>query len=465
MEKEAASRTFDYSLPAHILNRVRDANKYRKGPTEAMAEAITGIGTEAFKVAEAKRHLDEDIALEQDRRRGLWDDSFENHKNRETWANPELYDQVAEQEAGYKDEYIALINENTPESRREAEKMLTQQAARSTSIQNWKAEMEDNIDYYEKGLFSAALDADGEAQNTIVELNNQKNTTLVYDETDGEMKFRIVTQGTNKQIDVDKDNHDKKVSEINAEYEADIKYQQEILDDEIITKEEFDNEVADLEALREQELTESSTNLDELTSELLANEGSYKNISVRDLQKIKKKYTKAEDVKLGYKKNANAARTLGRENKVGYDWDENASKEMQAQNALLINRENIQGLFYDDFTDSGSSFIKDFEDHPDFSQLMNKGLEMPVTSELSKYDDDGDGKIDGPEWLEVSDNDRGLIIQELLRENEQGVLVNFDIAKNYLAEYMTLKQKQNFQQGQDLMEEYGPTKTSEVESR
>ena len=138
---------------------------------------------------------------------------------------------------------------------------------------------------------------------------------------------------------------------------------------------------------------------------------------------------------------------------------------MQAQNALLINRENIQGLFYDDFTDSGSSFIKDFEDHPDFSQLMNKGLEMPVTSELSKYDDDGDGKIDGPEWLEVSDNDRGLIIQELLRENEQGVLVNFDIAKNYLAEYMTLKQKQNFQQGQDLMEEYGPTKTSEVESR
>ena len=302
MVKEAASRTLDYSLPAHILNRVRDANKYRKGPTEAMAEAITGIGTEAFKVAEAKRHLDEDIALEQDRRRGLWDDSFENHKNRETWANPELYDQVAEQEAGYKDEYIALINENTPESRREAEKMLTQQAARSTSIQNWKAEMEDNIDYYEKGLFSAALDADGEAQNTIVELNNQKNTTLVYDETDGEMKFRIVTQGTNKQIDVYKDNHDKKVSEINAEYEADIKYQQELLDDEIITKEEFDNEVADLEALREQELTESSTNLDELTSELLANEGSYKNISVRDLQKIKKKYTKAEDVKLGYKK-------------------------------------------------------------------------------------------------------------------------------------------------------------------
>ena len=54
MVKEAASRTLDYSLPAHILNRVRDANKYRKGPTEAMAEAITGIGTEAFKVAEAK---------------------------------------------------------------------------------------------------------------------------------------------------------------------------------------------------------------------------------------------------------------------------------------------------------------------------------------------------------------------------------------------------------------------------
>ena len=103
----------------------------------------------------------------------------------------------------------------------------------------------------------------------------------------------------------------------------------------------------------------------------------------------------------------------------------------------IIKKDNIYSMMKGDLggMDTGS-FLNSIADHPDFSRISKSGNELNIGSNSGiKADANKDGVISGDEFMQLTDNDKSKVI-ELMQRPE-----NFDIAKNYLAEFITLSQQ------------------------
>ena len=128
-------------------------------------------------------------------------------------------------------------------------------------------------------------------------------------------------------------------------------------------------------------------------------------------------------------------------------WNEG---EVYHKNSKLINKNNIRSLFYDDMF-GAKPFAQTVLDHPEFSTITPKsdiklgppGQSFAGAANLSSDADKAaeDGKIDPQEFMQLSIEDKNAVVA-LMMEPE-----NFETAKGYLAEYMTLINKQNFDKG------------------
>tara|TARA_R100000231_G_scaffold39703_1_gene34492 strand:- start:3762 stop:4892 length:1131 start_codon:yes stop_codon:yes gene_type:complete len=105
------------------------------------------------------------------------------------------------------------------------------------------------------------------------------------------------------------------------------------------------------------------------------------------------------------------------------------------RNKDLITKDNINSLMKGDLG-FGPNFLLSVQDHPDFSNVRAKGLGLKIpkgstfTADVNK-----DGEIYGEEFLKLSQTDK-VAVSRMMELPE-----NFEIAKEYLAEFMTMNQQ------------------------
>ena len=113
----------------------------------------------------------------------------------------------------------------------------------------------------------------------------------------------------------------------------------------------------------------------------------------------------------------------------------------------VIKKDNIYSMMKGDLggTDSGN-FLNAVQDHPDFSRISKTDLSLNIkgATALADNDADGDGTLSGEEFLQLSKGDKEEIIKMMQKPE------NFDIAKHYLAEFITLSQQRK-------LGDYNPT--------
>ena len=422
-EQTSTSRSLNYGIDKHILDRIQKAGEVPEGQVGMIGDVFTDIQEQATLMAEAKQQP-EDARLQASLD---WDASFEELGNRGSWSTPDIYDQVFSMNEEMKVRYLEAVDSGDKALQAE---ILKEQQNLSNYTQNWKLEVEDNIDMFKKGLYSNSLQSDAAAEDRYImeSLNKMTNANFVLNDKK-EMEFRILTAASQEDLDF-------------------LKIR---LDAGVIDEDEYNREV------------------EAITSD----PNSRQSVTLRDVQNIKEKYIKSEVVKNQYLDNANAARTLGRN---GGNWE--ASKpRMYSRNAGSITKTNIQNLFYDDFTESDTSFMQDMLNpdfsHPDWDSIQAKDLTLNASSNigasntamsvLHAYDTNDEPGLQGDElatiYEQADDTDRQAIMELMV------LPANFEIAKAYLAEWMTLKQKTLFDEGASVYTTHGPQNTKNTGSR
>lgn len=111
-------------------------------------------------------------------------------------------------------------------------------------------------------------------------------------------------------------------------------------------------------------------------------------------------------------------------------------------NAKLITRDNFQVMFNNSFTGGENTFAEDILEHKDFNNVKLEGLKVQDNEVAKQFDTDGDGEVSDKEaeaadFVSLSKDDKEKIV-ELMKKEE-----NFDVAKAYLADYMTRIQYNN----------------------
>ncbi len=111
-------------------------------------------------------------------------------------------------------------------------------------------------------------------------------------------------------------------------------------------------------------------------------------------------------------------------------------------NAKLITRDNFQVMFDNSFTGGENTFAEDILSHEDFNNVKLEGLKVQDNEVAKQFDTDGDGKVSKEEagaadFVSLSTEDKRKIV-DLMKKEE-----NFDVAKAYLADYMTRIQYNN----------------------
>ena len=111
--------------------------------------------------------------------------------------------------------------------------------------------------------------------------------------------------------------------------------------------------------------------------------------------------------------------------------------EASANVRKIITKDNIYSMMKGDLGGSETgSFLNSINSHPDFNRVSKAGMKLNIGSSSGLENVAGnDGVISGEEFMELTDNDRAKVV-ELMQKPE-----NFEIAKYYLAEFITLAQQ------------------------
>ncbi len=193
-------RSLDYSLGGDILDRVSKAReaKYKPGK-KTIYDTAVDLGTKALEKGK------EEQAAKQESLAG-WDSAFDAMGDRGSWASPQLFDQFQQLETGFRDNYIEAVRSG---NKADQQRMLKEQAARSSSLQGWKDVMETAKEINDvtgwgalvknndksKAILQALASGDGSATPVVGE-----NGELLF-EIDGERYSRsqideLVAKGT-----------------------------------------------------------------------------------------------------------------------------------------------------------------------------------------------------------------------------------------------------------------------------
>ena len=191
MAKQAASRSLDYTLDSSTLDRVARAGKVRQ-PKTTVGEAISEFGEDMFDEAEQLKQ-ESDLAV------ATWETGFSQLGDRGSWASGELYDQFAEMEAKYKDEYLQAVQSGDKVAMGKA---LQAQANRASSLNAWNELMLQANEIYTGPGFGALITANEDNAHILGTLaKNDGSAKVRIDETTGEMVFDITMKdGTTRTV-------------------------------------------------------------------------------------------------------------------------------------------------------------------------------------------------------------------------------------------------------------------------
>ena len=157
-------RSLDYSLDFRTLDRLKQANlATAKGELQKLGQ-VTQLGKIATTgIALTSQAMQEGAAITQEKI-GLWKD----FSDRESWASPEYYEAFMAEEDIFREQYADAIRRGKTQ---EADRLLADQAKRSSNLQGFVKNAESAKQMYDKGLYSKYDPALGE-KNIISEADD-----------------------------------------------------------------------------------------------------------------------------------------------------------------------------------------------------------------------------------------------------------------------------------------------------
>tara|TARA_Y100001963_G_scaffold45015_1_gene63389 strand:- start:751 stop:2439 length:1689 start_codon:yes stop_codon:yes gene_type:complete len=419
-----AKQSLNYQLPGHVQTAMRGASV----PGSISSSGVSAGGWDA--VEKANKSIEKDVkeldkfVAEQDKQRekeqkeidalaAKFDVGFEKLGNRGSWATGELYDAFAEHEKGFRDDYIAALNAGETEK---AQSMLREQEARLVASTNWQDTYKTAQDMYDNDLYHSGMSK--EDKYILGALTAQDNPEIIM--SNGEMTFRVPTYKASQAIDAQKEQLLAERSQVELQLG-------QRFDKGEITQEEYNSA-----------MSEFDNNMKSKINDMYAG-AEKQNVELRQFQNIVTNGIKPTEVTKQFKTETSAHAKYISE---GGEWDDDYNNQAIATNKNKVTKTNIRGLLYDDFMGRNTNFKTEFKEHPDM-QLANysniKGLDSTILEKIQQADQSGDkdGNLDSSEIANFSDADMDLIIESLADP------ANFNLAQEYLGEYMTLVQKKS----------------------
>ena len=397
MTKEAASRTLNYELKSDIMNRVKKAgfDKERdKSQVAAGVDAVTGVITKGLDAYKKKIEEEE---KESQKLSGDFMASFEKQSEIGSWVTPKTFEQFANAEREHLQPYLEAVE---AEDKDLQARLLREQSARSASIQGWKGIFEENKKIFNDELHSASMP--DSVKKIFTALNTQ-------DPAQGFGGIKVDPE-TNEAY-----------FEVNPEF---VK----------------------------------GTALEEKNGR----------INLKDYQDMLAANIKATDFSQVFMEENELHNKQGRIDPAGDTNQESKifdTKKVYNSNLAKIKKEQIGSIFHDEgMFGKGSEPFKDILlTHGDFNTINaeNTGKDVGNISiasgdkaafseeateegKISGQQAVDDGIVTGEEFAKLGEADKKLIIAEMMKPE------NADIAKSYIAEYMTLVNLQNHQTGQGV---------------
>ena len=434
-----AKQSLNYQLPQHVQTAMRGASV--PGSISSSGVSTGGWGAIDKANKEIKKDvegLDKFIAEQDEQRKkdqkeidqlaAKFDIGFEKLGNRGSWATGELYDAFAEHEKGFRDDYIAALNAGETEK---AQSMLREQEARLVASTNWQDTYKTAKDMYDSDLYHSGMSK--EDKYILGALTAQDNPEIIM--SNGEMTFRVPTYKASQAIDAQREQLLAERSQVELQLG-------QRFDKGEITQEEYNSA-----------MSEFDNNMKSKINDMYAG-AEKQNVELRQFQNIVTNGIKPTDVTKNFKVETTAHAKYISE---GGKWDDDYNNQAIATNKNKVTKTNVRALLYDDFMGRNTNFKTEFKESPDM-QLANysniKGLDSAILEKIQQADQSGDkdGNLDSSEVANFSDADMDLIIESLADP------ANFNLAQEYLGEYMTLVQKNS-------AEKFTPTEETEEEEK
>ena len=434
-----AKQSLNYQLPQHVQTAMRGASV--PGSISSSGVSTGGWGAIDKANKEIKKDvegLDKFIAEQDEQRKkdqkeidqlaAKFDIGFEKLGNRGSWATGELYDAFAEHEKGFRDDYIAALNAGETEK---AQSMLREQEARLVASTNWQDTYKTAKDMYDSDLYHSGMSK--EDKYILGALTAQDNPEIIM--SNGEMTFRVPTYKASQAIDAQREQLLAERSQVELQLG-------QRFDKGEITQEEYNSA-----------MSEFDNNMKSKINDMYAG-AEKQNVELRQFQNIVTNGIKPTDVTKQFKVETT---THAKYISEGGKWDDDYNNQAIATNKNKVTKTNVRALLYDDFMGRNTNFKTEFKESPDM-QLANysniKGLDSAILEKIQQADQSGDkdGNLDSSEVANFSDADMDLIIESLADP------ANFNLAQEYLGEYMTLVQKNS-------AEKFTPTEETEEEEK
>ena len=434
-----AKQSLNYQLPQHVQTAMRGASV--PGSISSSGVSTGGWGAIDKANKEIKKDvegLDKFIAEQDEQRKkdqkeidqlaAKFDIGFEKLGNRGSWATGELYDAFAEHEKGFRDDYIAALNAGETEK---AQSMLREQEARLVASTNWQDTYKTAKDMYDSDLYHSGMSK--EDKYILGSLTAQDNPEIIM--SNGEMTFRVPTYKASQAIDAQREQLLAERSQVELQLG-------QRFDKGEITQEEYNSA-----------MSEFDNNMKSKINDMYAG-AEKQNVELRQFQNIVTNGIKPTDVTKQFKVETT---THAKYISEGGKWDADYNNQAIATNKNKVTKTNVRALLYDDFMGRNTNFKTEFKESPDM-QLANysniKGLDSAILEKIQQADQSGDkdGNLDSSEVANFSDADMDLIIESLADP------ANFNLAQEYLGEYMTLVQKNS-------AEKFTPTEETEEEEK
>ena len=434
-----AKQSLNYQLPQHVQTAMRGASV--PGSISSSGVSTGGWGAIDKANKEIKKDvegLDKFIAEQDEQRKkdqkeidqlaAKFDIGFEKLGNRGSWATGELYDAFAEHEKGFRDDYIAALNAGETEK---AQSMLREQEARLVASTNWQDTYKTAKDMYDSDLYHSGMSK--EDKYILGALTAQDNPEIIM--SNGEMTFRVPTYKASQAIDAQREQLLAERSQVELQLG-------QRFDKGEITQEEYNSAMSEFDNNMKSKINDKYAGAEK------------QNVELRQFQNIVTNGIKPTDVTKQFKVETT---THAKYISEGGKWDADYNNQAIATNKNKVTKTNVRALLYDDFMGRNTNFKTEFKESPDM-QLANysniKGLDSAILEKIQKADQSGDkdGNLDSSEIANFSDADMDLIIESLADP------ANFNLAQEYLGEYMTLVQKNS-------AEKFTPTEETEEEEK
>tara|TARA_R100000700_G_scaffold1922_4_gene4285 strand:+ start:5646 stop:6800 length:1155 start_codon:yes stop_codon:yes gene_type:complete len=177
-----STRSLDYGLSGDILDRVAGAReaKYEPGKRTIYDTAVD-LGTKALEKGKEKQAAQQESLAD-------WDSAFDAMGDRGSWASPQLFDQFQELERGYRDAYIEAVRSG---NKADQQRMLKEQAARSSSLQGWKDVMETAKQINDEVGWGALVTRNSKSKAILQALAKGDGSAVPVVGENGELLFQI----------------------------------------------------------------------------------------------------------------------------------------------------------------------------------------------------------------------------------------------------------------------------------